>query len=140
MFQHVAHNERKVFLSHNLLFIAKFGDTLGYTASLLRSEFKSEFLKILGDVSLAAILAQGILALSSESLWHQGVAIQIILLVAIGMHTSHLGKHIVADNRLVRRNGYTTIALHHTRDVIQLILADVCAGIELVLQNHLNAG
>ena len=140
MFQHVAHDERQIFLSHYFLLVAQFGDTLGYTSGLLRSEFKSEFLKILGDVSLAAILAQGILALSSESLWHQGVAIQIILLVAIGMHAGHLGKHIVADNRLVRRNGYTTIALHHTRDVVQLILADVGASIELVLQNHLNAG
>ena len=56
------------------------------------------------------------------------------------MHTSHLGKHIVADNRLVRRNGYTAIALHHSRDIVQLILTDVGASIELVLQNHLNTG
>ena len=138
MFQHVAHDEWQILLRYNLFLVAQFGNTLGYTFGLLRCELQTEFFQILGDVSFTAILTKGIFALSTESLWHQSVAIQVILLVAIGMHTSHLGKHVIADDRLIRCYGNTTIALNHTRDVVQLVLADISAGIKLVLQNYLH--
>ena len=54
------------------------------------------------------------------------------------MHTGHLRKHIVADDGLIWRNNYAAVTLYKARNIVQLILADVGAGIELVLQNHLN--
>ena len=138
MFQHVAHDERQVLLRNNFLLVAQFGDTLGNTFGLLGRELQSELLEVLGDVCLTAILTKGILTTAPESLWHQSIAIQVIFLIAIGMHASHLRKHIVANDRLIRGYRNTAIALDHTRDIIQLILADVGAGIELIFQNHLH--
>ena len=54
------------------------------------------------------------------------------------MHTSHLRKHIIADNGLIGSDGDTAIALHQTGDIIQLILLDVRLGLELVLEDHLH--
>ena len=138
MLQHVAHNERQVFLRHYLLLIAQLGDSLRYAACLLGRELQTQLLQVLGYVGLAAVLAQRVLTSAPESLRHQGVAVQIILLVAIGMHASHLGKHVVADNRLIRRHHDAAVAFNQSRYVVQLILADVGAGVELVFQNHLH--
>ena len=125
-------------MRYYLLLIAKFGYSLGYATSLLGSEFKAQFLKVLGYVGLAAVLAECVLTATTESLGHQSVTIQIILLVAIGMNAGHLGKHVIADDGLVRCHHDTTVALNKARNIVQLIFANVGSGIELVFQNNLN--
>ena len=54
------------------------------------------------------------------------------------MDTSHLREHIVADDGLIRGYGNTTVTLHQTGDIVELVLADIRLGIELVLKNHLH--
>ena len=139
MLEHVADDEGQVVLSYNLLAVAKFGDTLGNTLCLLGSEFQSQFLQIAGDVSLAAVLAKCILTLTSESLRHKVVAIEVILVVAIGMHSSHLCEHIITDDWLIGRNCNTRISFHESANVVEFVLMDTGLGIKLVLENHLNA-
>ena len=107
MLENVAHDKWQVVLSDYLLAVAKFGDTLCHPACLFGSEFKSQFLQVAGDVCPTAVLAESIFALTSESLGHEVVAVEIVLVVAIGMHSCHLGEHIVTDDGLVGRNGYT---------------------------------
>ena len=53
MFQHIADNIRQVFLCHNLLLVTQLGNALRHTACLFWSQFKSQFLQVLGNVGFA---------------------------------------------------------------------------------------
>ena len=138
MLQHIAHDEGQVVFGHALLLVTQFGDALRHLFCLFRREFQAEFLQVLGDVRLAAVLTQIVLPATSEALRHEGVLIEPVLLVAVGMHTRHLRKDIVADDGLVRGDGDAAVTLHQTGDVVELILADIGLGVELVLQDHLH--
>ena len=113
MLQHVADDVGQVFLCHNLLFIAQFCDALRHTARLFRSQFQPQFLKVSGNISPTAVLAQGIFAFTSETFRDEFVVIQLVLGVTIGMNTCYLRKHILTDDRLIRRDGNTAEALDH---------------------------
>ena len=56
------------------------------------------------------------------------------------MHTSHLGKHVLADNGLISSNGNAAITLNHSTDTIELALSDVRLGMKLIFQYGLNTG
>ena len=45
----------QVVLGYQLLAVAEFGDTLGHSLGLFRSQFQSQFIEVLDDVSLTGI-------------------------------------------------------------------------------------
>ena len=137
--QHVAHDEGKIVKRHYLLAVAQFGDALRHTLCLLGCQLQAQFLQVTRYVGPTAGLAHSILALASEAFGHQRIVIETALVIAIGVNTGHLRKHIVADDGLVGGNADATVALHQTTDVVELVLADAGLGIKLVLQNHLHA-
>ena len=114
MFQHIANDEGQILLRHDFLLVAQFGDALSDTFGLLWRQFQSQFLQVLGNVRPSTVLTQGILPFPAKPLRHQFVLIESVFLVPVGMHTSHLRKHIVADNRLIGRHSNTTITLHQS--------------------------
>ena len=140
MLQHVADDVGQVLLRHYLLLVAQLRNALRHTARLLRSQLQAQLLEISGDIGLAGILAQRILTLTTETLWHQLVIVQLVFRVAIGMNASHLREDILTDNRLIGGYGDATETLDHARDVVQLVLVDVRLGVELILQNNLYRG
>ncbi len=139
MLEHIRHYVGQILLCHQLLLIAQLDDAVGYAPCLLGSEFQTEFLEILEDIGLAAVFAQGVFALAAESLRQQFVAIERILLIAVGMHASHLGKHALANDWLVGWHGDARIILHEAADFIEFRLVDACFGAEMVLENRLHA-
>ena len=62
------------------------------------------------------------------------------LVVAIGMHASHLCEHIVSNDGLIGRDGYAAVAFHQTADVVEPFFVDVSLGMKMILQNDLYAG
>ena len=138
MLQHVADNIGQIVLSDNLLLITQFGDALRDPSRLLRCQFQAQFLQVLSDIRLTAVLAQGILTLASETLRHQFVVVELILRITIGMDASHLRKHILANDRLIRCYGDAAEALHHPREIIELTLYQIRLGMKLVLQDGLH--
>ena len=56
------------------------------------------------------------------------------------MHTSHLRKHILTNDRLVGSDSNAAETLHHARDVVQLTFHNVRLCVELVLQDGLYGG
>ena len=140
VFQHVADDIGQVLLRHDFLLVAQFGDTFRHAARLFGSQFQSQLLKVLGYVGTPGVLAQGIFALTSETLGDEFVVIEFVLCVAIGMDASDLRKHILAHDGLVGSHRNAAEALDHARDVVQLTLDDVGLCMELVLQNGLHRG
>ena len=112
MLQHVADDEGQILLGDDFLLVAQFCDTLCHLACLLWCQFESEFLEVLGDIGLTAVLAEGIFTASAETLWHEFVLVESVFLVTIGMHACDLGEDIVADDRLIRCDGDAAITLH----------------------------
>ena len=139
MLEHIADDVRQILLGDDFLLVAEFGDTLGDAASLLGGQFKTKFLEVLGDIGLAAVLAESILATASETLGHEGILVEAVLLVAVGMDACHLGEHVVADDGLVGGHGDAAVTLHETRDVVEFVLDDIRLRMELVLEDHLHA-
>ena len=138
MLQHITHDEGQIVDGDSLFLITQFGDTLRDATGLFGGEFQSEFFKIFGNIRLTAVLTQGILTTTSEALWHQFVLVEAVLLVAIGMDTSHLGEHIITNDGLIGGDGDTTITLHEARDIVEFVLMDVGLGMELILEDHLH--
>ena len=140
MLQDVADDVGQVFLCDNLFLVAQLRDALRHTARLLRSQLQAQFFQILGDVGLATLLAQRILTLTTETLWHQLVEVQLVFRVTIGMDARHLREDMFADDGLVGGHGDAAETLDHARDVVELVLVDVCLSVELVFQNDLYGG
>ena len=55
------------------------------------------------------------------------------------MYAGHLREDVIADDGLVGSHGYAAVAFHHTADGVEFVLNDAGAGVELVLQNNLDA-
>ena len=75
----------------------------------------------------------------SKAFRHQGVAIKVGLVVAIGMDSRYLSKHVFANNRRVWRISYATVtsdnvAYLHKRGLINMFL-----HVHLVFQHDVNA-
>ena len=138
MLQHIAHDVWQVVLSYQLLAVAEFGDSLGHSLGLLRSQLQAQFVKVLYDIRLAGVLAQCILTMSAETLRHQVVAIKLILVVAIGMHASHLGEDVIAHHRCIRSHGDAAVSFYQSGDIVQSVFLDIGLCPEHILQNHLN--
>ena len=56
------------------------------------------------------------------------------------MHPGHLREYAVAHDGLVGCDGNATILLYEPADVIEFVLVDVGACLELVFQNGLHTG
>ena len=112
MLEDVADDERQVFLGHQFLLVTQFDDALSNALGLFGRKFQPQFLKVTEDVGLAGVLAKGIFAFATESLWQQGILIESRLVVAIGMHPCHLREDALARDGLVGRYGYAAVALH----------------------------
>ena len=56
------------------------------------------------------------------------------------MNASHLCEDGTAGDGLVGWNSDTAIALHHVCHFVQFLLVDMCACVEMILQNGLNRG
>ena len=140
MLEHIGNDVREVFLSDELLLVAKFDDTIGNTAGLFWSEFQTQFLKILQDIRFAGILAQSILSFPAETLWKEVIAVEIVLVVAICMHSCHLCKHTFTNDRLVRRNGNTRKTLNQCRSLTEVLFFNICTRAKMILEHSLHAG
>ena len=129
----------EVFLGDELFLVAEFDYTLRHAPCLLGRKFEAEFFEILENVGLAGVLAEGVLALASETFGKEVVAVEIVLVVAVGMYAGHLREDALADDGLVWGNGYAGIALYDTADFVQLVLADIRRCTEMVLEYGLHA-
>ena len=138
MLQYIAHDVWQIVLGYQFLAVAEFCDSLGYGLSLLRSQLQSQFVEVLDDVRLTGILTQRILTMSAETLWHQVVAIKLILVITIGMHASHLGEDVITHHRCIRSHGDATVSFYQSGDIVQPVLLDVGLCLKHILQNHLN--
>ena len=98
---------RMVFTCHNLLTVAKFSYPPRHLTGLLVGQLKTEFLQVPLDIGVPAGLSQGIFPLPPETLRHKIIAVKIALVVTVGMHSGHLRKHILTDNRLIRSHRNT---------------------------------
>ena len=136
--QHIVHDEWQVLLRDELLLVAQFYDSVCHSARLLRREFQSEFLQILQDVRLATVLTQRIFALSAEAFRQEGIAIEVLLGIAIGMNTSHLREHALTHDGFVWRHSNTTETLHQLGCCIEFLLVDGSLYAEMVLQHGLH--
>lgn len=92
------------------------------------------------DVGLAGIFSERVFALASEAFWDELVAVEIVLVVAVGMHACHLGEYVLAYNGHVGCHGYATIALYQSADGIEVAFVDRGACVELIFQNGLHTG
>ena len=94
MLQNITHDVWQVVLGYQFLAVTEFCDSLGHRLGLLRRQFQSQFIEVLHDIRLTRVLTQRILTMSAETLRYQVVAIKLVLVVTIGMHTSYLGKDV----------------------------------------------
>ena len=138
MLQHIRNDIRQIVLCHQFLFITQLSDTHRHPLGLLRCQFQSQFLKVLGDIRLSAVLTQRIFALTTEPFWLQEVIIETSLVVAVGMDTSHLREHVLTNHRLIGCNGNAAVAFHQPTDIIQTVLMNIRLGMELVLEDYLH--
>ena len=76
--------------------------------------------------------------MSAETLRYQVVAIKLVLVVTIGMHTSYLGKDVVSYYRSIRSHGNATIAFNQSGNIVQTVFLNIGLCLEHILQNHLN--
>ena len=139
MLQHIADDVWQVILGYQLLAVAEFSDTLGHSFGLLRRQLQSQFIEVLDDVSLTGILAQCILTMSAETLRHQVVTIKLVLVVAIGMHTSYLSEDIIAHHRGIRSHGDAAVTFNQSGNIVQAVFLDIGLCPKHILQNHLYA-
>ena len=138
MLKHITNDVWKVVRSNYFLAVTQFGDSLSDALCLLRSEFQTQFLKVLCNIGSSAVLAESILSFSSKALRDECIDIKIAFVITVCMHSSHLSEDILAYHRLVGSNGYTAVSLNKFRDIVQLFLVDVCLCEELVFKNHLH--
>ena len=138
MFQHIRHDIGEVFLCDELLLVAQFDDSVSHTTCLFWRKFQSQLLKVLEDVRLARVLAQRILTLSAKTLRQQVVTIEVVLVVAISVNTSHLREDILSDNRFIGWNGNTRQALHHRGHLAEILFIDMRLHVSVILQNGLH--
>ena len=139
MLQHIAHDVWQVVLGYQLLAVAEFGNTLGHSLGLLRRQLQAQLVKVLYDIRLAGVLAQCILTMSAETLRHQVVAIKLVLVVAIGMHASHLGEDVIAHHRCIRSHGDAAVSFNQSGNIVQAVFLDIGLCPKHILQNHLYA-
>ena len=76
--------------------------------------------------------------MSAETLRYQVVAIKLVLVVTIGMHTSYLGKDVVSYYRSIRSHGNATISFNQSGNIVQTVFLNIGLCLEHVFQNHLN--
>ena len=138
VFEHVGHDVGEVFLRDELLLVAEFDDSVGHATGLLWREFQTEFLEVLEDVRLAGILAEGIFTFSAETLGQEIIAIEVVLVVAIGMNACHLCEDILSDDGLVRWNDDAREALDHRGDLAEILLIDVGLHLGMVVEDGLH--
>ena len=138
MLQHIANDIWQVVLGYQFLAVAEFCDSLGYRLGLLRRQFQSQFIEVLHDIRLTRVLTQRILTMSAETLRYQVVAIKLVLVVTIGMHTSYLGKDVVSYYRSIRSHGNATISFNQSGNIVQAVFLNIGLCLEHVFQNHLN--
>ena len=138
VFEDVADDVGQVLLCDDLLLVAQLGDALCDALGLLGRELQAQFLEVLGDVGTTGVLSEGILAFASEALGLQLVLIEVALGVAIGMNARHLGEDTLAHDGHVGSDANAAICRHHATDVVEPLLADAGAGVEMVLQDDLH--
>ena len=80
------------------------GDALCHFADAFLAQVKSESFKILADIGFARQFAEGIFAGTAEALWGKIRGVEVVLAVAVGMHSGALREHVFAYNRLVGRD------------------------------------
>ena len=139
MFEHIANDIWQVILRNKLFLVAKLGNAFRNLLCLLRREVQAKLFKVTRDIGTSAIFSESILALTSETLWHKVVTIEVVLVVAISMNASHLRKHILTHDRLVGRNCNATITFNQSAYRVKLTFINSCFGMKLVFQNNLNA-
>ena len=138
MLQYITHDVWQVILGYKFLAVAEFCDSLGHRLGLLRRQFQSQFIEVLHDIRLTRVLTQRILTMSAETLRYQVVAIKLVLVVTIGMHTSYLGKDVVSYYRSIRSHGNATISFNQSGNIVQTVFLNIGLCLEHVFQNHLN--
>lgn len=94
----------QILLRDDFFFVAKFRDALCHFADAFLAQVKSESFKILADIGFARQFAEGIFAGAAEALWGKIRGVEVVLAVAVGMHSGALREHVFADNRLVGRD------------------------------------
>ncbi len=133
------HNIRQIILSNLLLLYAQFNYAVGHLAHGLLVKFNTHGHKVHLDIGLAAVLAQSILTHATEPLRQQGVEIEIVLLIAVGMHAGTLREHKLTHHRHVVRNMYAAVQLHLTAHLEQAALIEPRLHAHLVLEHGQHA-
>ena len=140
VFEHVADDVGEVFLGDEFFLVAQLDDACGDLAHGFFVELESEVFEVLAYVGLAAGLPERVLALAAEAFGKEVVAVEVVLIVPVGMHACHLGEDVLADDGLVGWDGYAGVGLDEAAGCVELLLVDVGPCAEMVLQDGLDAG
>ena len=140
VFEDVGDDVGQVFLRHQLFLVAQLDDAFGHLAHGFFVQFQPQVLEVLADVGLAGVLAQGILALAAEAFGQEVVAVEVALVVAVGMDARHLGENVLAHDGLVGRDDHAAVRLHHAAHVVQAALVDARHCLEVIFQDGLHRG
>ena len=138
MFQHIRNNVRQIFLCNQFFLVAQLDDAFRYLAHSIFVQLQSEIFEVLTDICFTACLTQCIFALAAKTFGKQIIAVEIILIIPVGMHSGHLRKDILTYNRFIGRYHNSRIRLHYPADIIQTAFVDICHRIEMVFQDSLH--
>ena len=138
MLQYVTDDERQVILSDYFLSVSKFRYSFCHLLRLLRRQFESQFLKVSRYICFSTVFAKCIFTFASKTLRYKVIAVKVVLVVTVCMHSRNLCKHIVANDGLVWSYGNARITLNHTANVVELAFVDTCLCVKLVLQDYLH--
>ena len=76
--------------------------------------------------------------MAAKAFGHQVVTIEVVFIVAIGMHASHLGENMRSHHGSVRSDRYPAMSLYQTTYGIKGFFVDVGLGMEHVFQDYLH--
>ena len=135
MAEDVGNNVGEVFLGEEFLFVAQFDDAFGHFVHRLIVQLNAEGFEVLADVGFAGGFAEGVLTGTAEALGNEGVTVEIVLGVAVGMYTSTLGEDVLTCDRLVGGDMDAGVGLDAFADAIDASFADGGAIVELVVDD-----
>jgi hypothetical protein len=92
------------------------------------------------DVGLAGHLAEGVLAGAAEAFGEQGVVVEFVLLVAVGVDAGALREDVLAHNGSIGGAVDAGVGFDHATDGVEALLVDVGPDVGLVVEDGDDAG
>ena len=125
-------------MSDHLLLITQLNDAGCHLTHSLIVELETEGFEILANIGLTTGLTQSIFTFASKAFGQQFVAVEVILVIAIGMYTCHLSEDIFTYDGLIGRDGDTRVGLYEATHIIKALFVDRGLGTKMVAQDSLH--